>query len=138
MSKSNIAQLEMTRLKSFSSATGSLVVVEKNKDVHFGIARVFVVKALRGETRGKHAHKECQQFLFCTNGRIEVICDDGTEKRTFLLDDSDKALLIPAGIWAHQNYLEENSVLTVLCDLLYDENDYLRNYEDFKKFRGLI
>ncbi len=133
-----VVHIEMTNLKSHSNATGSLVVAEGIKDVPFSIARVFVVKALKGERRGNHAHKACQQFLFCSNGKIEVVCDDGFNKKIFLLDSPEKALLIPAGVWAYQNYLEENSILTVLCDQYFDEFDYLRNYDDFKKFRGVI
>ena len=111
---------------------GDLVVVEGHSDnVPFSIARIFNVRADKGSTRGRHAHRECTQLLICTNGTVEVTCDDGKQTSTYILDEANHGLLIEPGIWAEQKYIKENTVLTVLCDFLYDEGDYIRNYKDF-------
>ena len=114
---------------------GDLTVMEGLIHVPFAIARVFVVRGFSGSTRGNHAHKKCSQFLTCPYGIIEVFCDDGNEVKKFILDKPEIGLLIPPGIWAKQNYIVENSVLTVLCDLPYDSLDYIRNYENYLEYQ---
>ena len=115
---------------------GDLIVMEKLINVPFEIARVFVVRAPEGAIRGQHAHKVCSQFLTCPSGLVEVICDDGENMATYMLEHPNMGLLIPAGIWAQQTYVLPNTILTVLCDRLYEASDYIRDYEDFKLFRN--
>ena len=114
---------------------GDLIVLEGNKHVPFSIARVFIVRAPAGEIRGQHSHKACTQFLTCHSGSVEVICDDGKDQVTHLLNKPNQGLLIPPGIWAQQTYLTENSVLTVLCDRPYEAADYIREYDEFITYR---
>ena len=110
--------------------------VFESKDMPFPVKRVFtVVNALGGSKRGEHAHKKCNQILCCVAGEIELICDNGAQRtRTFLTPDSP-AVYVSNGVWAEQNYLKDNSVLIVFCDQKYDENDYLRNYDDFLEWK---
>jgi dTDP-4-dehydrorhamnose 3,5-epimerase-like enzyme len=115
---------------------GDLVVAEGHSDnVPFSIARIFNVRADKGSTRGRHAHRECTQLLICTNGTVQVTCDDGKQTSIYILDKVNYGLLIEPGIWAEQKYMKENSVLTVLCNLPYDEGDYIRDYKDFLKYK---
>lgn len=64
------------------------------------------------------------------------MCDDGIERKTFRLDTPESALVIPPGIWAEQQYLESDTVLTVLCDKTYQESDYIRDYKQFTDYRS--
>ena len=114
---------------------GDLTVVEGLVHIPFAIARVFVVRGAAKSSRGQHAHKDCTQFLTCPHGVVEVLCDDGSEVTSFILDRPEIGLLIPPSIWAQQSYLEDKSVLTVLCDRPYEPNDYIRNYEEYKEYR---
>ena len=115
---------------------GDLTVMEGMSHIPFSIARVFVVRGFDGSVRGEHAHKACTQFLTCPYGGVEVRCDDGSEVATFILDKPDVGLLLPPGIWTQQTYLIANSVLTVLCDRPYEHLDYIRNYDEYKKYRN--
>ncbi len=117
---------------------GDLVFVESMKHVPFLIARVFVVRGPRGAVRGRHAHKKCSQFMFCSHGAIDVNCDNGSQTATYRLNKPDIGLLVPPGIWAQQVYLSEQSVLTVLCDRLFESEDYIRNYDEFKMHKQPI
>ena len=117
---------------------GQLTVLESQADIPFLISRTFVVMSNYGLIRGKHAHKLCNQFLFCPYGKIEVFCDDGIKNNIFTLEKPNIGLLIPNGIWAEQTYLKDNSVLVVLCDRPYENNDYIRHYSDFKKYRSVF
>mgnify|MGYP006295098235 CR=1 FL=1 len=115
---------------------GNLIVMEGVTHVPFSIARVFVVLAPSGATRGQHAHKACSQLLTCPIGKIEVTCTDGSQSETFILSSPSRGLLIEPGIWAQQIYRAPGSVLTVLCDLPYDSRDYIRNFEEFRKYKA--
>lgn len=118
---------------------GKLVVAEVGKEIQNEIRRVFVINGKAGEHRGSHAHRELMQILVCVHGACRVSCDDGKHKKSILLDKSETALIIPPGIWAEQTYLSEDTVLMVMCDLPYDETDYIRDYDTFKIYReGMI
>ena len=116
---------------------GDLVVVE-GSIIPFNMSRVFTVRASKGSVRGQHAHRHCSQILICTNGVIEVKCDDSRTTEKYVLDKANFGLYIPPGIWGYQKYTEENTTLTVLCDRPYEEADYIRNYDDFKLFSKQI
>ena len=128
MLKEKIIQFEV-----HSNSSGNLCVYESDDGVPFDIKRIFTVMAKKNEIRGNHAHKICQQLLVCVSGEIEVICDDGLNQRIYRLSEMGKGLLIPARIWAFEKYINEGSVLMVLCDQAYEKNDYIFNYEEFKK-----
>lgn len=113
---------------------GYLSVFEVGKQVPFVIQRVFVVTAPENDIRGEHAHKECSQLLVCVNGKIKVTFDNGKEKGLILLEKMSEGILIPPGTWAIQEYIDRNSVLMVLCDRVYDEHDYIRDYNEFKNW----
>ena len=112
---------------------GDLVVVE-GEIIPFSIKRVFNVRQQKGDIRGRHAHRHCSQLLICTNGAVEVKCDNSSTTEIYVLDKPNIGLFIAPGIWADQKYLENNTILTVLCDRPFEEADYLRNYDDFKLF----
>jgi WxcM-like, C-terminal len=119
--------------RNFQDANGSLVVFEGGKSVPFDIRRIFTVVAKSGDKRGDHAHKKCTQLLICISGEISVICDDGLRTQKFTLDNMSSGLLISPWIWARQEYIKDDSVLMVICDRGYEVDDYIRNYEEFKK-----
>jgi WxcM-like, C-terminal. len=87
-----------------------------------------------GDIRGDHAHKQCSQLLVCVSGQIRVVCDDGLVETYHLLDSMNCGLLVPPCIWAKEEYVTDGAVLMVLCDRNYEEDDYIRDYNDFKKF----
>jgi dTDP-4-dehydrorhamnose 3,5-epimerase-like enzyme len=131
-------QVKLVKLPSHNDSGGNLVVAEAlSKEFPFEIKRIFNVQAaIIGSIRGKHAHIDCTQLLICTNGVIEIYCESSTESEVFKLSKPDYGLLIYPGVWSEQKYLSQNSVLTVLCDHLYDEDDYIRDYKDFKKLNN--
>lgn len=131
----SVDSLHVTILPKFRDILGDLVALEEKIDLPIEISRIFVVSGSLGVTRGKHAHKRLTQVLVCVNGACVIVCDDGDEKKEFILDDIGQVLTIPPGIWAEQIYSKEKTVLIVLCDFPYDEDDYIRNYEEFIAFR---
>ena len=125
--------VKLIELPYLKENNGDLVVVE-GEIIPFSIKRVFNVRQQKGDIRGRHAHRHCSQLLICTNGAVEVKCDDSKKTEIYVLDKPNFGLFIPPGIWADQKYIENNTILTVLCDRPFEEADYLRNYEDFMLF----
>jgi len=126
-----MSPVETISLSIHREENGSVAVFEEGT-VPFPIRRTFVVTADVGQVRGDHAHRVCSQLLVVLRGKVRVSIDDGNTSQEFLLSESAQGLLIPPMIWSTQTYLSEGSILLVVCDQLYDEADYIRDYSDFK------
>jgi len=133
--KASLSSVIVIEMPIHSQDRGFLVVAQGGNEPNFSIARVFMVCAQKNEVRGRHSHKRCSQLLVCFTGEILVTCTDGAIEREFLLNEPNSGLLIPPGIWSEQKYLTENSVLIVLCDRIYEEDDYIREFSDFLDYR---
>lgn len=114
----------------------SLSIFEEG-NVPFSIKRIFTIQVEKSCKRGFHAHKECAQLLICLMGKCTVICDDGTNRQPFVLNNSAEGLIIPPTLWAEQEY-EPNTILMVLTDCVYDELDYIRDYDKFLEYRKTL
>lgn len=115
---------------------GNLTVVENNNSFPFLVKRVFYLYDIQGgESRGAHAHYECHQFLIAASGSFEVSLDDGQYKRQVFLNHPDVGLYIPSGVWASEINFSSGSICLVLASHVYEERDYIRNYNDFIKYR---
>ena len=111
--------------------------VFESEDLPFNIIRVFsVVSAKGGSKRGNHAHKICNQLICCVAGEVNLRCDDGNTQIETLLTPSNEAVLVPCGIWAEQEYIQDNSMIIVFCDQPYDENDYMRVYDEYLEWKN--
>ena len=134
----SLADVRRIALPRHVRSDGAISVFEGGGAVPFEIARVFTVSAVDGAVRGRHAHKECAQLLVCLAGEIEVVADDGAERRREILSGPEEGLLLPPMIWGEQIYRGENALLLVLCDRVYDEADYLRDFAAFKAARDSL
>jgi dTDP-4-dehydrorhamnose 3,5-epimerase-like enzyme len=126
--------------RAHSAEDRTLVALEGERSVPFPIRRVFTINAGRaGLVGGQHAHRTCQQLLVCLHGICEVACiaDDRDQPLVVRLDRPDSGVLVPPTIWAEERYLTPETVLMVLCDQLYDAADYIRDWADFARLRGL-
>ena len=118
-----------------NSEQGFLSFFESNREVPFNIKRIYYIYNVPvGIKRGMHAHKKLRQILWCPFGEIEVILDNGKAKKSYLLDSPEKALLVKEGYWHDMHWKMSNSVLCVAASDYYNEDDYIRNYDDFLKY----
>ncbi len=131
----SLADLQQLALPEHADESSRLVVMQVADDVPIKIRRIFVVTAGVGVTRGRHAHKRCSQVLVCLHGACEVTCSDGEQQQAFRLEDARHGLVIPPSIWAEQTYLAPDTVLMVLCDRPYEEEDYIRDFDEFRRYR---
>ena len=114
---------------------GQLVALEQNRNIPFEIKRVYYMyDTTPGVSRGFHAHKKLEQVLICVHGSCKVLLDDGVEKEMVTLDEPNKGLYISSNIWREMFDFSSDAVLMVLASELYDESDYIRNYDDFMNY----
>ena len=119
-------------VREIKSLGGSLSFFEFQKEITFEIKRIYYIYNFSEQNRrGFHAHKNLKQVMFCPHGRIEVEFNNGKEKEKYLLDSPTKILIVEKGYWREFVSLEEGSILCVGASDVYDENDYIRNYEDY-------
>ena len=111
---------------------GTLIALEQMANIPFEIKRVYYMfDTVSGVRRGFHAHKCLKQMLICVHGSCKILLDDGSEKQEVLLDKPNKGLIIESNIWREMFDFSEDAVLMVVASELYDESDYIRNYDDF-------
>jgi dTDP-4-dehydrorhamnose 3,5-epimerase-like enzyme len=135
MKKPSVYDCSVIELPKIEDPRGNITPIYNSVNVPFDIKRVFYSYDIPGgEARGAHAHKECHQFLIAASGSYEVLLDDGTNKRTVLLNRPFYGLHIPPGIWAAEQGFSSGSICLVLASELYSEEDYIRSYEDYIKY----
>ena len=136
MAKYNVFDCSIVELdKHHSDRKGNLTVVENGITLPFDVKRVYYLYDIPGgEDRGAHAHKECHQFIIAASGSFEVVLDDGTNKRTVLLNRPFWGLHVPPAIWASEQGFSSGSICLVLASHGYDENDYIRSYDEYLKY----
>lgn len=111
---------------------GSLVALETGKTVPFDIKRVYYIFATqKAVARGFHAHKNLKQIVVCVTGKCRMVLDDSKVRQEIWLDSPTKGLLISDLVWREMHDFSEDCVLLVLASEHYDENDYIRDYQDF-------
>lgn len=122
-----------------SSQLGYITIAEENQNIPFDIKRVYwTYYTPQDVVRGGHAHKELQQVIVAVSGTITFNIEtlDGY-KETFVLDHPSKGLFIPKLIWRDIHFTH-NAVLLCLASEYYTEDDYFRDYEDFKNYKNEI
>lgn len=114
---------------------GQLVALEEIKDIPFKIKRVYYIYGTKeGVVRGHHAHKNLQQILVCVHGSCKIRLDDGVEKKIIPLEKPYEGLYVSNDMWREMFDFSPDTVLMVLASEVYDEADYIRDYDEFLKF----
>ncbi|HQZ65015.1 MAG TPA: WxcM-like domain-containing protein [Planctomycetaceae bacterium] len=133
---SQVPGVKWVPLTNVTDLRGHLTVAQWNQHLPFAPQRVFFIHGVpTTKVRGEHAHRKCAQVLVVLNGALQVVVDDGTHREEFRLKSADNGLFIPAGIWATQYGYTQNAVLCVFASEEYQEADYIRNYDDYLRYR---
>ncbi|MFQ3575272.1 MAG: FdtA/QdtA family cupin domain-containing protein [Cytophagales bacterium] len=120
------------------SAIGYISVAEFKKKIPFEIKRVFwTYFTPESIVRGRHAHFKTEQVLVAVSGRIIVNTEnaDGILK-SFILDSPNVGVYIPPNVWHTMQYSHTATQL-VIASTNFDENDYIRSFDDFKKIYSI-
>lgn len=116
---------------------GNLSFIEEGNQVPFSIQRAYwIYDVPGGEARGGHAYRENEEFIIALSGCFDVVLDNGVEKRTYSLNRSYYGLYVPKGVWREMNNFSTNSVAFIVGSMPYSVNDYIRDYDEFLKWKG--
>ncbi len=126
--------MNVITLKSFEDHRGSLLPLEF-ENLPFEPKRIFIVNNVPlNDIRGNHSHYETKQLLICINGTVDVILHDGFSETIYSLTKNQQ-ILIPELVWDSQKFTSENSEIIVLCSTNFNLDDYIFDFEKFKKIK---
>lgn len=127
---------ELINLPKIEDPRGNLSVIE-NDIIPFGIKRVYYLYDVpSGAERGGHAHKDQSEFLIALSGSFDVVLNDGKDKKMVTLNRPNIGLLIPTGVWRELYNFSSGSVCLVLASAVFDEDDYIRDFDKFMLFKN--
>lgn len=136
--RKEVAGCKVVHIKTIPTVdAGELSFFEANHDLPFEIKRMYYIsKVPEGTRRGFHGHKKLKQLLFCPYGRIQLILENKNGREEIELSDPSIGIIIEEPTWREMLWLQKDSVLCVAASDYYDEYDYLRDYDEFKKYES--
>jgi dTDP-4-dehydrorhamnose 3,5-epimerase-like enzyme len=130
----SIADCRIIELPKISDPRGNLSFIEGGRHVPFDIQRVYYLYDVPGGSdRGSHAHKSLHQFIVAMSGSFDVVLDDGREKKRFHLNRSYYGLYVCPMMWRDLDNFSSGAVCMVLASTHYDADDYIRDYDEFRR-----
>jgi dTDP-4-dehydrorhamnose 3,5-epimerase-like enzyme len=130
-------KLKIIQLPKHEDPRGNLSFLEENNHIPFKIERVYwIYDVPGGQIRGGHAFKEQRELIIALSGSFDVVVDDGKNKKIYSLNRSYYGLYIPNGLWRQMENFSTNSLAVVLSSTKYEESDYIRDYDQFLKYRA--
>ena len=113
---------------------GSLIALEQGIGLPFAIERVYYIYGTTKDTaRGFHAHHQLQQLAICVAGSCTMIVDDGVQRVSVPLNRPDRCLHIGSPVWREMTDFSADCVLLVLASAPYENADYIRDYDEFRR-----
>ena len=137
MKQTTVNDCQIIDIRKYTDNRGYLSVIEGGVDIPFEIKRIYYLYMVPEAARGAHAHKQLQQLMVATSGSLHVTLDDGINKKTFVLDKPWKGLIVAPGLWRDLDEFAGGTVCMVLASEKYVAEDYIRDYNDFLKYKGL-
>ena len=132
MNCTTIDDCKIIELDKHHKIKGNITVIENNKTVPFDVKRIYYLYDVPGgEARGGHAHRNLYQLIVGASGSFNVVLNDGKNTKTITLNRPYQGLFIVPGIWRELDNFSSGSVCLVLASEKYDENDYIRDYNEF-------
>ena len=136
MTKTSVYDCSVIELPINHREKGNLTVVKNKENIPFDVNRIYYLYDVpAGESRGGHAHRKLEQLIIAASGSFNVVLFDGNVRRTITLNRPFNGLLVVPGIWRELDDFSSGSVCLVLASYKYDENDYIREYGEFLKWK---
>ena len=128
-------RVKIIQLPKILDPRGNLSFLESGNHIPFEIKRTYwIYDVPGGEIRGGHAFKEQNEFIIVLSGSLDVIVYDGEKEKKFSLNRSYYGLFIPNGLWRYMENFATNTLALVVSSTSFDENDYIRDKEQYKQF----
>ncbi|KAF2510777.1 WxcM-like domain-containing protein [Flavobacterium zhairuonense] len=133
----SVSDCKVVDLSKVHSDAGNITVLENNVNVPFDIKRIYYLYDVpMGADRGGHGHYKLQQYIVAASGSFTFVLDDGITRKDFFLNDPSKALHILPGIWREIKSFSSGSICLVLASAEYEESDYIREYDEYLKYKN--
>lgn len=138
MRKVDFSEISLISLPKIEDPRGNLSVIEKDI-IPFEVKRVYYLYDVpSGAERGGHSHKEQREFLIALSGSFDVELNNGVDKKTITLNKPNEGLLIEAGVWRELKNFSSGSVCLVVASDVFQEEDYIRDFEEFILLKNRI
>jgi hypothetical protein len=116
---------------------GNLSFLENTNQIPFEIKRTYWIYDVPGGCeRGGHAFKQQNEFIVALSGSFDVVINDGKQEQVFSLNRSYYGLYLPSGLWRQMRNFSTNSLGLVVSSTVYDSDDYIRDFNDFVKYKN--
>jgi hypothetical protein len=130
----NQEKVRLIELPKIVDPRGNLTVAEQLKNVPFDIERVYWTYDIpSGERRGGHAHRTCQEIIIAVSGSFDVEVQDGTTTERHHLNHPYQGLYVGTNVWRTLEDFSSGAVCLVLASELFDEQEYIYDYDEFKQ-----
>ncbi|MFC2107382.1 FdtA/QdtA family cupin domain-containing protein [Bacteroidota bacterium] len=134
--RNSVFDCSIIPLRKIHNRAGNMTIVEGETNIPFDVKRIYYLYDIPGgEARGGHAHKELKQLVIGASGSFKVLLDDGQNKKIVTLNRPDYGLLVLPGIWRELIEFSSGAICLVLASEVYSVNDYIHDYEIFKKYQ---
>ncbi|MBN1386954.1 MAG: WxcM-like domain-containing protein [Bacteroidales bacterium] len=134
---SDIHSCNVVELTKIHNPAGNITIIQNGSHQPFDVKRVYYLYDVPGGSeRGGHAHKNLYQLVVAASGSFDIIVDDGKNKKIVHLNRPNFGLIIVPGIWREIVNFSSGAICLVLASEKYEENDYLRDYSEFKKLKN--
>jgi hypothetical protein len=134
MSKFTIFDCQIIHFPKIHNPAGNISPIENNKNIPFAVKRVYYLYDIPGgESRGAHGHKELESVIIALSGSFDVTIDDGNNKKTVQLNRPYLGINVKPEMWRDLSNFSSGAICLVLASHVYDEYDYIRNYDEFLK-----
>ncbi len=135
--KTGLKDLQFVKIPVVKDHRGNLAYLQWG-DMPFDFKRVYYIFDIpSGAKRGGHAHLVSKDLLIAISGSFDVIVDDGQERRRIHLNNPETGLVTPNGIWRELDNFSANSICLILNSELFSEDEYIRDYEEFVRFKKI-
>ena len=135
--KNSVYDCVILPLSKIHNRAGNITIIEGQTNIPFDVRRIYYLYDIPGgEDRGGHAHKNLQQLIVAVSGSFNVLLDDGQNKKIVTLNRPDYGLMVVPGIWRQLFEFSSGAICLVLASQKYDQEDYIRSYEQFVNFRN--
>jgi hypothetical protein len=133
---SSVFNCNVFELPKILNRSGNITALNNSSDLPFDVKRIYYLYDIPGGvSRGGHAHHHLYQYLIAASGSFDVVIEDGKNKKKVTLNRPNFGLLITPGIWRELDNFSSGAICLVLASQKYNENDYIRDYNEYIKFK---
>lgn len=132
-----MSNIRLINLPKILDERGNLSFIEEMRHIPFKIQRTYwIYDVPGGEIRGSHAFKKSEEFIVAISGSFDVVLHDGKSEYRYTLNRSYYGIYVPKLTWRTLENFSTNSLALILTSTIFEESDYLRDFDEFLSFVG--